>query len=265
MHDAKRLASILDSKSLFILDGDGTLYVGRKRTKGASAFLRLLASKGKKFLIMTNNSSFSSAQHAVRISTILGVTIKREDLLVSTQVAIKYLKDHSISSVYALAVPAVRREFASAGISLTSVHPEMVVIAFDTTLTYKRLAKATRMIMLGIPYIATHPDILCPTNGGYQPDVGSFLSLIQTATGKRPVAITGKPNRLMLEYGLQKMKVNPDDTVIFGDRPYTDIKMANKSGITSVLMLGESNDVSAQSTARPDFTLRSFSEIIEAW
>ncbi|MGC8558988.1 MAG: HAD-IIA family hydrolase [Nitrososphaeria archaeon] len=261
----RTIQELFNSKDLFLLDGDGTMYIGNRPTPGAREFLLFLDRIGKRHIIITNNSSYSTSQHARRISKILNYRVKDNDVLVSTSVTIKYILDRGIRSVYALGMPAFREEVKRHGIRLDYLHPELVLIAFDRTLTYRKLSVVTKLIMSGVPYIATHPDILCPVTNGYIPDIGAILAFIETATGKRPEAILGKPNRLMVDYALEMAKTSIDRAVLFGDRLYTDIRMANEAGMTSVLVLtGETKEVERSSSYSPDFIIGSFDEIMKS-
>ncbi len=254
----------LFQKDLFLLDGDGTLYVGSKPTPKAGAFLKLLEGKGKRYMIITNNSSYSTTQHAKRISKILKHKVRKSQVIVSTSVAVNYLLRKGVSSVYALGVPAFKQELKLKGIKLKYRNPELVLVGFDKTLTYRKLTLATRLIMSGIPYIATHPDILCPVANGYIPDIGAILAFLEAATGKKPEAIVGKPNRLMIDYALEVAKTSIDRTVLFGDRLYTDIKMANEVGMDSVLVLtGETKTLDMHSQYRPSLIINSFEDILK--
>ncbi|MEM0097269.1 MAG: HAD-IIA family hydrolase [Conexivisphaerales archaeon] len=262
---SEAILKALEEKELFIIDADGTLYVGNTPTPKAREFLKLLDKMGKKHMIMTNNSSYSTYQHAARMSRILGYRVRRSGLLVSTNVAVKYIKDNGFKSVHALGVPAFKDELKRNGIKLSLNYPELVVIAFDKTLTYRKLSIITKLIMDGIPYIATHPDILCPVNAGYIPDIGAILAFVKTATGKEPQAIVGKPNRMMVDYALTIAGTGVERSVLFGDRLYTDIKMANEVGMTSVLVLTGETKNPNEGKYRPDFVINTFKDILTNW
>lgn len=263
MRDLNQLIDMLEEKRLFLMDGDGTLYIGNRPTEGAKEFLTFLDNNGKNYIIVTNNSSYSRKEHAARISKILRHRISIDKVLVSTQVTVRYLKENGVVTVYALGVPSFKRELLASHIKLSSINPQMVVVAFDKTLTYGKIACAARLIRKGTPYIVTHPDVVCPTEKGYIPDAGSILAMIRAATNVDPIVIIGKPNRLMLDYILDTTGFELKDTVLFGDRLYTDIKMAVEANIRSVLVLtGEAGYNSKKMKYRPDFIVTSLKSLI---
>ena len=133
-------------------------------------------------------------------------------------------------------------EFEAAGYVSTEDsaddRPDAVVVAFDMTLEYSRLCRAAWWVKQGLPYLATNPDRVCPTN---QPtvlvDCGSICSAIEHATGRRPDITLGKPDPNMLAGILQRHGLQPDQIAMVGDRIYTDIEMAHNAGAMGVLVL----------------------------
>jgi HAD superfamily hydrolase (TIGR01450 family) len=142
---------------------------------------------------------------------------------------------------------------ADAGFLLVSDEPDCVVLGFDTTLTYAKLEAATRFLNAGVPFVATHPDVVCPTETGYVPDCGSMIALLQAATGVSPLVV-GKPEPLLVEMALVKLGLAIGDVAVIGDRLYTDVAMAHRAGALAVLVLsGETtHEMAESSTAPPD-------------
>jgi HAD superfamily hydrolase (TIGR01450 family) len=257
--DSSNVNTIMDKK-LFILDLDGTVYLGGNPFPGVKNFLQFLTEQNKKLLFITNNSSKSFKKYTKLLQSLFGDIIHEDSIFSSTLSTIESLKSRNISQAYILAPPEVVTDFKKGGIQFNDKKPQAVVIAFDITLTYEKLRKATGFINNGIEYFMTHPDLVCPTPEGYIPDAGSILALIEAATTKKPTEICGKPNRKLIENILKKFSVDKSEAVLFGDRLYTDIKMAVENGILSVLMLtGESSleDVNNSAT-KPDLILENF-------
>ncbi len=163
MNEAIRLVL---SKELIILDGDGTLYIGSKPLPGAREFIRFLDEHGKRFVVMTNNSSFSKEHHIRRLGRILRRRFSLNEVFVSTEAAIEYLRELGVRRVYALGMPEFIQDLIRSGITHDPGNPEVVLIAFDKTLTYGKLVRAVRHIMSGVPYIVVNPDVLCQRIGG---------------------------------------------------------------------------------------------------
>jgi len=114
---------------------------------------------------------------------------------------------------------------------------DYVVLGFDKTLTYKKLWDAHELILSGVNYVATHPDLVCPLKGDKtQPDTGAMIELLAASTGKRPLII-GKPSKLTVEFILKRFKLKKSEVAMVGDRLYTDMKMAYEAGITGILVL----------------------------
>jgi HAD superfamily hydrolase (TIGR01450 family) len=258
-------------KDLMIFDGDGTLYIDTTTTPSAGAFLDYLVKEGKRFVIMTNNSSYSKGHHMERIGKVLGRKLKAKELYVSTEEAANYLRNNGVTRAFILGTPECVEDFHIYGVDSERKDPDVVVVAFDKTLTYAKVRKASNLISDGKPYIVTNPDLVCPTRGGHIPDAGSILAMIRSATNAEPLAVTGKPNTIFLDYVLGDLGVKRSECVIFGDRIYTDIAMANDAGVLSVLMLtGESRMENRNDRYRPDLIVPSFDELgratgREAW
>jgi HAD superfamily hydrolase (TIGR01450 family) len=164
-----------------------------------------------------------------------------------------------------LGTPAFEEELAKVGLECVEEAPEVVVLSFDKTLTYKKLENATLFLAQGLPYIATNPDLLCPTEYGYIPDCGSIAALLKAATGRKPKYI-GKPNPEMIAMGLARMNADPGHCAMVGDRLYTDMEMAYRAGITSILVLsGETTRGDLQSAVTtPDYSFESVAELHKA-
>jgi HAD superfamily hydrolase (TIGR01450 family) len=253
------------NKKLFIFDQDGTLYLDFDPLPKVKPFLEHLINNECQVIFISNNSSRGTLTYQKRLSEILGMKISEEQLYTSTLATIHYIKSENIEQVYALGTTEFEEEFERHGIKLTDQDPEIIVVSFDTTLTYEKLKKACLFIQNGKDYIATHPDIVCPTKDGYIPDIGAFIALIETATGVKPKKILGKPNPQMMDFLLNKFGLTSDDAIIFGDRLYTDIRMGKECGITTALMLtGESKIEDIQKYGyEPEFVFKDFGEVLD--
>lgn len=230
---AENLADI----DCFLLDMDGTFYLGDRLLNGAERFIQVLGDQGKDFLFLTNNSSKDRCQYAEKISR-LGIPIPDTKVFTSGEATALYLaQQHPGARLYVVGTTALEKEFGSHGFILTDRQPEIAVLGFDTTLTYQKLWKLCDLIRDGIPYIATHPDINCPTEDGFMPDIGSMIALVKASTGRDPDLVIGKPNRLIVEAAAQKLGLPINKLAMIGDRLYTDIALGQSSGITTVLVL----------------------------
>jgi len=245
----------LDQVRCFLLDMDGTFYLGEHLIEGALRFIELLKKQNREFLFLTNNSSKDGQQYVDKI-TRLGLPIGLDKVLTSGQATALYLAHHHPrTSLYVVGTPALEAEFQSRGFTLSSDAPQVAVLGFDTTLTYAKLWRLCDLVRAGLPYIATHPDFNCPTETGYMPDIGAMIAFVAAATGRQPDVVIGKPNRFMAEAAADHIGLPLDQLAMVGDRLYTDIALGAAAGIPSILVLsGESqaNDLAA-SPHRPDF------------
>ncbi len=226
----------LASKQVFFFDRDGTLSLGNQPIEGARCFLDHLHAKGVRCLLMTNNSSRTPREHLERLNG-LGLGLTADDVLVSTQPAIRFLRQAGHQRVFWVATAAVSEYIAEEGLTFDDEDPQAILLTYDTELDYDKITKLTRFVRAGVPYFATHTDFVCPMPGGPLPDVGTFIKMIETATGREPDKAFGKPDPAFVEGTLDALELGLGDAVIVGDRLYTDIAMARGNALTSVLVL----------------------------
>ena len=258
------MSSLADIR-LFLLDMDGTVYLGSRLLPGSLDFLRYLGETGRDHLFLTNNSSRNAQYYAQKL-TKLGWPAQPGEILTSGEATALYLGGlKPAARIYLLGTPDLETEFAAHGFVLTDENPDYVVLGFDMTLTYDKLVRACDLVRGGVPFIATHPDLNCPTETGYIPDCGAMTALITASTGVTPKVI-GKPNREIIDAMFRKKPVRRDQVAMVGDRLYTDIVMGHNAGVTSVLVLsGEAKeaDISA-APVKPDHVAGGLGALYEA-
>jgi len=245
-----------------MLDMDGTVYRGDEPLEGAARFVARLREAGIPYVFITNNSSHTRGFYHRRLSN-MGFDVSEEEIITSATAAARYLREfRPRARVFLLASPEVKEEIVSYGVDVTDDGPDTVLLTFDRTICYERINRAYHLIAEGADLIATHPDDLCPTEDFYDVDIGPFIRLFESLTGKKAIVI-GKPNRLMLEMAAKVMKADPSGTIMIGDRLYTDIRMARDAGIRSVLVLtGETSEKDLDaSEVKPDHVVPSVAEI----
>ena len=219
-----------------LLDMDGTVYLGDNPIDGAAEFIQRLKDAGIPYAFITNNSSNTRNFYYQRLKR-LGFDVTEDSVITSAVAAAEYITARRKNSkVYVLASPEVEEELVSLGVETTDENPDIVLLAFDRTITYGKLNNAYRMILNGAELIATHPDMFCPTEDGYDVDIGPFITLLESVTGNKAEVI-GKPKPLMLEMASGFLGIDSGKAVMIGDRLYTDIKMAEDANIRSILVL----------------------------
>jgi NagD protein len=157
-------------------------------------------------------------------------------ILTSNDVAIEHLRGLEIRRPYLLANEAVVQLYREAGFEPSQSDPDAVLLTFDTSLTYEKLRRANDWIRAGLPYFATHPDLVCPTAEGPIPDCGAFAALLAATSGRWPTVL-GKPEAAMASTIAARLDVERGAIAFVGDRLYTDVRMAREQGFQAVLTL----------------------------
>src|SRR4051812_9630328 len=250
-----------------VLDLDGTIYLGRRLFPETRPFLSALAGLGIGYSFVTNNCSRSRAEYVRHLDEI-GVEAKPEAIWTSAHATIHYISVElpRIRRLFVHGTPGLKEDFRLAGFEIVEQDPEAVVVGFDTALTYDGLAQTAYWISRGLPYVATHPDRVCPTDQAIVlPDCAAICALLDVASGRAPDVIPGKPSPLMLEAVFARYELRPHEIALVGDRLYTDIRMARDAGAVAVLTLtGETKraDVEAcRAAQRPDIIVENLGEL----
>ena len=259
----------LSQKKLFLLDMDGTIYLGDTLFEGTKEFLRAVRERGGRYLFVTNNSSRSVDAYVQRL---LGMGIEdttAEDFLTSVDALIWYLRGrYDDAKIYAFGTRTFRQQLAGAGFTVTDRLEDdisLLVCGFDTELTFQKLEDACILLGRGVDFLATNPDWVCPTSYGYVPDCGCVCEMLWRATGRKPYFI-GKPEPAMVQLAMKKWGYTPEETVVIGDRIYTDIACGVNAGTDTVLVFsGETTrEVWEQSDIKPTYALDSIEDVYNA-
>lgn len=258
----------LKDRKLFLFDMDGTLYLGDQLFDFTVELLETIRAAGRRYIFMTNNSS-KSVHDYIRKLAKLGISAEYEDFLTSSQATAFYLKKHYPGkTLYVSGTQSLKDELMREGFSITddTEKTEVIVTGFDTELTFRKLEDVSKMLCTKeLPYIATNPDYVCPTEFGSVPDCGSVSDMLYNVSGKRPLFI-GKPSALMPRLAMEKCGCTARETVVIGDRIYTDIKSGlNAGALTILVMSGETTyEILEASQDKPHIVMKDGSEIIAA-
>jgi NagD protein len=250
---------------------DGTIYTDKTIFPATLPFLATLKKLGISHTFLTNNPSKSVAEYLTHLHG-MGIQATTDQLYTSTQATIHFLHKNfpQVRRLFVLGTPGLFRELELAGFELTpddpNAPPDAVLVGFDTTLTYSRLCRAAWWIAKGKFFFATNPDRVCPTN---EPtvlvDCGSLTAALERATGRSPQAVPGKPNPAMLQGILNRHSLAPENLAMVGDRLYTDMEMAHRTGALAVLVLtGEASASEAEKyVPKPDLIVPTLAELGE--
>jgi HAD superfamily hydrolase (TIGR01450 family) len=252
-----------------VLDMDGTIYLGHRLFPETLPFLATLRELGVGYSFVTNNCSRSRAEYASHLRE-MGIEAPPDSVVTSIDATIRHLRTQ---------LPAAKRLFVLSslgscddlrldGFEIVTKSPDAVVVGFDLDLTYNKLCRTAYFIKQGLPYLATHPDRICPTDEPtVLPDCAAICALLETATGRKPDAIPGKPAATMLEGVMARHDVSAGETAMVGDRLYTDVRMARDAGVLAVLTLtGEANAQEAKmlpAPQRPDLIINNLAELAQ--
>lgn len=260
--------TILASKKLFLLDLDGTLYLSERLFPGAAEFLRYIKSIQGAYLFLTNNSSRGSEAYVEKMNR-LGIPAGPEDFVTSVDATIRYLRRRFGPSdlYYVCGTESFKKQLRDSGFRLAEI-PEAsvtaVICGFDTELTFRKLEDACILLSRGAAFIATNPDWVCPTWFGSVPDCGSVCQMLTRATGRRPTVI-GKPQPEMVFLSMERTGRTPEETLVVGDRLYTDIACGVNAGVDTALVLsGESTEETLRESAvKPTAVYRDVAELLK--
>jgi NagD protein len=258
INDAEILFKRLQLIKYIALDMDGTIYKGSNLYPFTIPFLETLKSLNIKYSFLTNNPSKATADYLRHLNE-MGIHAHENEMLTSARATIDYIKYAfpQFKNLFILGTPSMISEFEAEGfISVDSGStPDAVIVSFDKSLVYQRLCQAAYWVSLGLPYIATNPDRVCPTDLPLVlVDCGAICACIEYAVNRKPDIIIGKPDPRMLEGVLKKNNLLPSEVAMCGDRIYTDVRTAYNAGALSVLVLsGEATlEDTKKSELKPD-------------
>ncbi|MEL3899827.1 HAD-IIA family hydrolase [Treponema phagedenis] len=257
------ICALLERCKHFVLDMDGTFYLSDTIIPGSLHFIEQAKKTGRDFIFFTNNSSKNPENYIDKLAK-MDCKIGREQIMTSGDVTIEYLQtNYPEKKVYLVGTEPLVQSFATAGIALVEENPDIVVLGFDQTLTYEKIKNICNFIRAGAMYFATHPDINCPVKGGYIPDVGSFMAMIELSTGSKPNKILGKPYKTTVDMIVHRTGWKKEAIAFVGDRLYTDVATGVNNGAHGLLVLSGESDMHTvqESNVKPDAIFLDLKEI----
>ena len=263
--NGKSLSGI-KNKKLFLFDMDGTIYIDGKLFDGVKELFDKISATGGRYVFITNNSSKSLEERIAYLNG-TGISAKADDFMTSTMAAAEILRDKfGDSKIYVQATKSCVKELIGYGLNLTEEYDESVsaiLVGYDTELTYEKMKRTCKMLTnTSVPYYATNPDWVCPMDFGYAPDCGSMCFAYEKATGRTPIFI-GKPTRFMIDACVKKYGFTKEQTLVIGDRLYTDIASGVNAGVDTLFVLsgeGTLRDIETLGV-KPTFVLNCVSEL----
>ena len=257
-------AKPLTNVKTFLLDMDGTFYLGGRLIEGSLRFIHALRETGRDFLFLTNNSSHSVEDYVSKLAR-LGLCVGPEKILNSTlATAIACNARFPGQRAFVLGNESMQRELTGAGILIDQHRPDYVIVGYDTSLDYAKMTAVCDFVRAGLPYVASHPDFNCPTDGGFAPDIGAIMAFIHASAGRHADLIVGKPHRGIVDAALQRTGLPLQSLAMVGDRLYTDVATGLNHGMLSILVMsGETTPAMLEaSDIRPDLVYERLESMI---
>jgi HAD superfamily hydrolase (TIGR01450 family) len=251
----------------WLLDLDGTVYLGDALVPGAAETIAVLRAAGRRVAFLSNKPLFTRDDYAAKL-TRLGIPTAPADVISSSLVLARHLgRLDPGAPVFVIGEPPLAGELTAHGLQVRPDHRvRWVVIAFDRTFDYAKLTTALRAVRQGARLIATNPDRTCPTEEGEIPDCAGMIAAVEAVTGHTVETIVGKPSPIILEVALAALGVPAAEAAIVGDRLETDIAMGQRAGLATVLVLTgvTRRDDPRIDAFRPDLVLPSLRDLVTA-
>ncbi|MFC6464468.1 TIGR01457 family HAD-type hydrolase [Marinilactibacillus sp. GCM10026970] len=219
----------------YLIDLDGTMYKGDEPITEAPAFIERLRSAGKKFLFVTNNSTSSPEDVAIKLKNQFDIEAHENEIYTSSLATADYLKTLGGYSVYVIGEKGLQQALEQAGFVVDEEKPDHVVVGLDRTLTYEKCEKATLAIQKGANFVATNKDTNLPTERGMVPGAGSLVALIEKATRVTPTFV-GKPQSIIMDEALKRIGLTKSEVLMIGDNYETDILAGINNDIDTLLV-----------------------------
>lgn len=251
---------------LFLFDLDGTIYIGDREIEGSFDAIRRLKKLGKRICFFTNNSSRAVEDYLVKLAK-MGYQATEDEIYSSAQVTCEYIsRNFPDKSAFVMGNEKLKSEFTRHGITLDENNADLLVLGFDTTLTYDRLYRFCIELAKGKYYIATHPDIVCPAEPAPMPDTGAIMLMIEASTGRKADLIMGKPNKPAGDGVKNRFQLPSQKIAMVGDRLYTDVAFGNNNDFLSVLVLSGETDMemAVKSDTKADVVFPTVSDLVDA-
>ena len=264
--DTPAAAPTPSSIDLFLLDMDGTIYLGNDLFPCTKPFLETVRSLGKRYVFLTNNSSKDRMAYVEKLGR-LGIEAAPDDVFTSGEATtLKLGAKMPGASIAVFGMPTLEREFENAGFKLVEREPDAIVLGFDMAFDYAKMTRLCDLVREGRPYYATHPDFNCPVENGFIPDIGAVIEYVKASTGRVPDEVVGKPHAGIVDAVCAKYGTSKDRVCMVGDRLYTDIALGAEAGIcTALVFSGEtSREDAAASPHRATWQFDDLSGLREA-
>lgn len=270
MNPSKKKQTILNKKKLFLFDIDGTLAVGDSLYEGSAALLEYIDSIGGKSCFITNNSTKSNLDYVKKFQSVYGLDTTEDQFVTSGFMTLKFLKEnYADQKIYVQGTESFLAELRKNNLCITDKCEEgiaCVVVAYDSELNYEKLSETCKVLLtMDVPFYGTNPDLRCPIEFGFVPDCGAICDMITATTDKVPTYL-GKPSATVVDYCLEQTGFSREETLVVGDRLYTDIACGINGKVdTCVVLTGEAKKADLEDTPyQPTYTYDCIADLLKA-
>jgi len=262
------LMNTLSQKKLFLFDIDGTIAVGNRLYDGSMELIKHIESIGGKSYYITNNSTKSGSDYVTKFKECFALDTTEDLFITAGYLTLRFLKErYADQTIFVLGTASFVEELLRHGLHVTQqVQPDIacVVAAYDSELNYEKLCRASEVLLtMDVPFYGTNPDLRCPIDFGFIPDCGAICNMLTETTDRIPEYL-GKPNRAVVDLCIESSGFTPEETLVIGDRLYTDIACGINAGVdTCVLFTGEAKPEDLDNTPfTPTYAFQDVKELL---
>jgi NagD protein len=247
----------------FLTDMDGVLVHDEQPVPGAVELLQRWVDTSRRFLVLTNNSTYTPRDLAARLAR-SGLPVPEENLWTSAMATGAFLAGQpGNKTAFVIGEAGLTMAMHEAGFVLTETDPAFVVLGETRNYSFEAITNAIRLISAGARFIVTNPDTVGPSPSGLLPATGAVAAMITAATNRQPYVV-GKPNPMMFRSAMNKIEAHSETTAMIGDRMDTDIVAGMEAGLLTVLVLSGVTKVDEIETYpyRPSLVLDSVADLV---
>ena len=246
----------------YLIDLDGTIYLGNEPIPAGKRFVENLQKKQLPYLFVTNNTTKTPQAVQERLATQFDIHVPLSTVYTATLATIDYMNEKNLGKeVYVIGESGLIEAILAAGFNWNEENPDYVVVGLDTHLTYEKLTIATLAIQKGALFIGTNPDKNIPTERGLLPGAGTVNAFLECATQTKPIFI-GKPNTYIMNRAMDILQVPKSEVLMVGDNYETDILAGIDNKIDTLLVLSgfTSKEASRELEIAPTFIVDSLDD-----
>lgn len=244
-----------------ISDLDGVIYRGKVPIIEAVDTFKRWQARGLPFCFVTNNSTHTTDDVVTKLAG-FGLSVGPRNVVTSAITTADLIRNKypELTRIYVIGAPSLMGAIAAAGLEVTEQKPQVVVMGLDRLITHEKLRIAVNAVLEGAVFIGTNPDLLLPTEDGFEPGAGAALAAVAAATQIKPL-IVGKPEVHMIEAALSRLGTSRQSTLMIGDQIATDIQAGKYAGLPTVLVTTGVPSRRDPTLIPPDFTVASLAEM----